>query len=122
MIERGNTKHGPEQDQQLKHEAQGLVQGQGGPGHVEEWRQTEPLPDDTDSAEVQQALRIDGDLTDTPGDIASEPSPAAQDGASALTEGAAGLTADPVVLTTETPSGDGSSGEDRGSSDGGSGR
>ena len=115
MIERGNTTHDPEQDEQLRHEAQGIVQGQGGVGHVDEARQTEPLPDDTDSPEVQQASGIDGGLVDDVTDSTSGPSIAdATDtgtdagdaaGTGTLSETAAGLTADPVVHTTETPDG-----------------
>ncbi|MGO3146090.1 MAG: hypothetical protein ACTIJ6_00280 [Leucobacter sp.] len=53
--ERGNTKHGPELDEEMKHEVQGMVQGHGRP-HAEPFRETEPLPDDTDSEEVQSAF------------------------------------------------------------------
>jgi hypothetical protein len=108
VIERGNTKHDPEQDEQLRHEAQGLVQGQGGVGHVDGARQTEPLPDDTDSPEVVQAAGIDGGLADDVTDSTPGPSIADGDGDAdddTLSETAAGLTADPVVLTTETPDG-----------------
>jgi hypothetical protein len=56
MIERGNTTHGPHVDDQMKHEAQALRQG-GRTGHVEEFRETEPAPDDTDSQEIRDALR-----------------------------------------------------------------
>jgi hypothetical protein len=73
VIERGNTTHDPEQDEQLAHEAQGLVQGRGGVGHVQEARQTEPLPDDTDSAEVQQAAGLDGELVDVETAVTPEP-------------------------------------------------
>jgi hypothetical protein len=63
-MERGNTKHGPAQDEQLKHEAQPIVQGHGGPSHVEEWRQSEPMPDDTDSSEVTTAAGMYGEERD----------------------------------------------------------
>lgn len=53
--ERGNTKHGPELDDEMKHETQGMVQGHGRP-HAEPFRESEPLPDDTDSEEVQRAF------------------------------------------------------------------
>jgi len=105
VIERGNTTHDPEQDEQLRHEAQGIVQGQGGVGHVDEARQTEPLPDDTDSPEVGQALGIDGGLVDDVTDSTPGPLMADGDDEDTLSETAAGLTADPVVLTTETPEG-----------------
>ncbi|MBP1240826.1 hypothetical protein ABID92_001357 [Frigoribacterium sp. PvP120] len=105
MIERGNTTHDPEQDEQLAHEAQGLVQGRGGVGHVEEARQTEPLPDDTDSAEVQQAAGLDGELVDVETAVTPEPASTVGDGKDTLTETAAGLSADPVAVSTETPEG-----------------
>lgn len=54
--ERGSTKHGPHLDDELKHETQALRQG-GRPGHVEEWREGEPSPDDTDPQEVRDAVR-----------------------------------------------------------------
>jgi hypothetical protein len=55
MSERGNTTHGQNLDDQMKHETQGMVRGNK-PAHAEEWRETEPFPDDTDPAEVQAAL------------------------------------------------------------------
>lgn len=55
MAERGNTKHGSNLDDQMKHETQGAVQGNQ-PAHAEEFRETEPFPDDTDPAEVRDAL------------------------------------------------------------------
>ncbi|MCH6471481.1 hypothetical protein [Sinomonas terrae] len=55
MIERGSNKHGPQLDDEMKHEDQGTVRS-GRPGHVEDFRQTEPFPDDTDSPEVQAAV------------------------------------------------------------------
>jgi hypothetical protein len=55
MAERGNTKHGPNLDDQMKHEAQSAVHGIQ-PPHVEEGRETEPFPDDTDPAEIRDAL------------------------------------------------------------------
>jgi hypothetical protein len=56
MAERGNTTHGSNLDDQMKHETQGMVRGNK-PAHAEEFRETEPFPDDTDPAEVQEALR-----------------------------------------------------------------
>jgi hypothetical protein len=55
MAERGNTTHGQELDDQMKHETQGMVRGNQ-PAHAEEFRETEPFPDDTDPEEVQAAL------------------------------------------------------------------
>lgn len=56
MAERGSTKHGQELDDQMKHEAQGLVHGNQA-AHVEEARETEPFVDDTDSVETREALK-----------------------------------------------------------------
>lgn len=53
--QRGNTKHGPALDDQMEQETRGMVQGHGRP-HVEPFRETEPLPDDTDSEEVERAF------------------------------------------------------------------
>ena len=58
-IQRGNTKHGPELDEQMEQESRGMVQGHGSP-HAEPFRETEPLPDDTDDPEVERAFRHDG--------------------------------------------------------------
>lgn len=57
--ERGNTKHGPELDEQLEQETRGMVQGHGRP-HAEPFRETEPLPDDTDTDEVRRAFGDEG--------------------------------------------------------------
>lgn len=55
MAERGNTTHGPALDDKMKQETQGMVKGTQ-PAHAEEWRETEPFPDDTDPAEIREAL------------------------------------------------------------------
>ncbi len=55
MAERGNPKHGSNLDDQMKHETQGVVHGTQ-PAHAEEGRETEPFPDGTDPADVQEAL------------------------------------------------------------------
>lgn len=57
MIERGSSKHGPHVDDEMKHEMLGVVKG-GKPAHVEEWRQTEPFPDETDDADTQAAVGL----------------------------------------------------------------
>lgn len=44
MAERGNTTHGPNLDDQLKHETQGLIQGNH-PTRAEEWREAETVDD-----------------------------------------------------------------------------
>jgi hypothetical protein len=94
-MERGNTKHGPAQDEQLKHEAQPIVQGHGGNSHVEEWRQTEPMPDDTDDAEVVAASGIDGEERDAGAPVSA---------ASPATDGDLGGE-DEVIFSTETEGG-----------------
>lgn len=55
MAERGNTKHGPHLDDKMQQETQGMVKGNQS-AHVEEGRETEPFPDETDPAEVQDAV------------------------------------------------------------------
>lgn len=52
---RGNPKHGPAMDEQMEQESRGMVQGHGRP-HAEPFRESEPLPDDTDADEVQDAF------------------------------------------------------------------
>lgn len=54
--ERGNTKHGPNLDDQMEQETRGMVQGHGA-SHAEPFRETEPLPDDTDEPDVERAFR-----------------------------------------------------------------
>lgn len=54
MAERGNTTHGPNLDDKMKQETQGLIKGNK-PTRVEEGRETEPFADETDSEEVQEA-------------------------------------------------------------------
>jgi hypothetical protein len=56
MVERGNTTHGPALDDKMKQETQALRQGSRS-GHAEEWRETEPLPDDTNSPEIRESVR-----------------------------------------------------------------
>lgn len=58
--QRGNTKHAQELDDQLEQETRGMVQGHPGAAHAEPFRETEPLPDDTDDIETQRAFRRDG--------------------------------------------------------------
>ena len=54
-MERGNTKHGPVHDDEMAHEAQGMVQGGAHRAHAEEWREPEPVDDG-----VPQVRRGDG--------------------------------------------------------------
>jgi hypothetical protein len=42
-MERGNTKHGPLQDDKLARETQGMVRGSPQRPHLEEWREVEPM-------------------------------------------------------------------------------
>jgi len=63
--QRGNTTHGPRLDEQLEQESRGIVQGHGG-AHVEPFRETEPLPDDTDDADTERAF--DREMPDRPND------------------------------------------------------
>jgi hypothetical protein len=44
-MERGSSKHGPREDDALKKELRGTLQGNG-PSRVEEWRDPEPPADD----------------------------------------------------------------------------
>jgi len=44
-MERGNAKHSPREDDQLKHELGGTVQGNR-PSRAQEWRDPEPPADD----------------------------------------------------------------------------
>lgn len=45
MQDRESDKHGPRQDDQLKHELEGMLRG-AGPTRAEEWRDPEPPADD----------------------------------------------------------------------------
>lgn len=74
--QRGNTKHGPQLDEQMEQETRGMVQGHGSP-HAEPFRETEPLPDDTDEKDVERAFRHDSPGDDAPGDDESPEEPRA---------------------------------------------
>jgi len=78
VSERGSTKHGPRIDGQLKHEDQPIVQGHG-PSHVEEWREAEGVPDDTDSAETERAYRMRGRHVDASNPASDPEDPASTD-------------------------------------------
>lgn len=56
--QRGNTKHGPRLDDQMEQETRGMVQGHGSP-HAEPFRESEPLPDDTDDPVTERIFRND---------------------------------------------------------------
>ncbi|THG32998.1 hypothetical protein [Naasia lichenicola] len=68
MSSQGSNHYNAALDDQLKHEAQPIIQGHG-PAHVEEWRQTVALPDDTDDPEAVIAWGIDGPLKEAPDDV-----------------------------------------------------
>lgn len=118
MSDQGTNRHNPQLDDELKHESQGLVQGQGGPGHVEEWRQTVGMPDDTDSTEAAEAFRLDGRLQDAPdttrGDATGgDAQPPASDAGSSVGPDGDFATADRLAYSTETDddgTGDGAAG------------
>ena len=57
MAERGNSTHGRRMDEEMKHETQNLTHN-ASPDHAQEWRQPEPVADDTDSVEVQDAMGV----------------------------------------------------------------
>lgn len=52
-MERGNTKHGPLQDEQLAHETEGMVRGGPQPARTEEWREPEPVDDPRELFEAE---------------------------------------------------------------------
>jgi hypothetical protein len=58
-MERGNTKHGPLQDDKLARETQGMVRGAPQRPHTEEWREVEPM-DGADPAFVRPDVTIPG--------------------------------------------------------------
>ena len=68
MAERGNTKHGSHLDDKMQQETQGMVKGNQ-PAHVEEARETEPFPDDTDPAEVRDALNPSAETAEDEGNV-----------------------------------------------------
>ena len=49
-MERGSDKHGPRQDDELKHETEGLVRS-GHSTHAEEWKDPEPAGEDQPDAD-----------------------------------------------------------------------
>lgn len=51
-MERGSDKHGPRQDEELKHETEGLVRGRRS-SHAEEWK--DPEPSGEDQPEIDRA-------------------------------------------------------------------
>ncbi|WP_378147807.1 hypothetical protein ACFJGV_06715 [Cnuibacter sp. UC19_7] len=63
-MERGNTTHGARVDDELEKEDRAFVQGHPSPSHVEEFRQTEGFPDDTDPEETDVAAGMTGELVD----------------------------------------------------------
>jgi hypothetical protein len=104
MMERGNTTHNPELDDQLAHEAQSVVQGHGSNAHVEEFRQSEPVPDDTDAAETVTASgydgAVEGALVDDGTDVSA---PDDAEGVAAEGRDGTGDGADATVYSTSSP-------------------
>jgi hypothetical protein len=62
-MERESTKHGPLQDDELKHETEPLEHGEPRRPHVEEWREVEPAGD-IPAAERQAAEPGDAEARD----------------------------------------------------------
>lgn len=80
MTDRGSSTNGPRIDDELAHEAQSIVQGHGSHAHVEEFRQSEAVPDDTDDDETVAASGYEGSLQDDPTDTtAGSPTAAGSD-------------------------------------------
>ena len=68
-MERGNTKHGPQRDDELAKETEDLVRADPQPAHTEEWREPEPVDDprelfEADAAAVteQEAIELRSEL------------------------------------------------------------
>lgn len=57
MAERGNTTHGPNLDDQLKHETQALVHGNR-PARAEDWREAESVDDADDTPDGDQPVYV----------------------------------------------------------------
>ncbi|HXP56788.1 MAG TPA: hypothetical protein VN847_17595 [Streptosporangiaceae bacterium] len=55
MMERGNTKHGAQRDDELARETEDLVRAEPQVGHTEEWRETEPVDDPREVFEAEDA-------------------------------------------------------------------
>lgn len=53
-MERGNTKHGPAQDDQLAHELDGTIKGNRS-SRAQEWRDPEPPADDDPQVSIHPA-------------------------------------------------------------------
>ncbi|WP_035812033.1 hypothetical protein [Jiangella gansuensis] len=63
-MQRGSDKHGPRQDDELKHELEGMERS-GQPTRVEEWRDPEPPADDDPETAPAAADRLrDGTPSD----------------------------------------------------------
>lgn len=101
MTDRGNSTHGPELDDQLAHEAQSIVQGHGSNAHVEEFRQSEAVPDDTDDAETVAASGYEGALQDD-GSVRDGDGAAGESGDGAGASGDGAGAPDDVVFTSES--------------------
>ena len=69
MAERGNSTHGRRLDDEMKSETSGLTKNTH-PDHVAEWRQPEPMPDETDSEDVLAAMDPNGTASAADGEAA----------------------------------------------------
>lgn len=67
---RDSGKHGPNLDDELKHETEGMVRG-GHPTHAEEWKETEPVDDPRGRTMAEPPERAPGTVGDmTPREVA----------------------------------------------------
>jgi len=107
MTDRGSSTNGPRIDDELAHEAQSIVQGHGSNAHVEEFRQSEAVPDDTDDDETVAASGYEGSLQDdttdtTAGSSTSDGSDAGSSTADGSGAGSSTADGSDAVFTTET--------------------
>jgi hypothetical protein len=63
-MERGNTKHGAQRDDELARETEDLVRAEPQVGYTEEWRETEPVDDPREDATLteEQAIELRSEL------------------------------------------------------------
>jgi hypothetical protein len=106
VMERGNSKHGPGLDEQMKHEVRGVTQGVGG-GRTEEWHDAEPAGEDQPDTSVTPlgADRTGAPPGMTPADVARRsnlgryvPMDALPGNRNTLIEGARRLSAPDAVI------------------------
>jgi hypothetical protein len=61
-MERGNTKHGAQRDDELAQETEGMFRSDSQPAHTEEWRQPEPVDDPRELFEGENVGQDDIEL------------------------------------------------------------